>query len=128
MKDATPIGRVTSMRVDECWTGGTWLWVHAQIDPPEWLRTGCGVSISRSALHTRDMGTWGLVRGALLNEVSILSPGVEPQFPRARVVWIGEPESSAVGLSSDRPVVDEVIHHGRGERIVRVTGEVLGAR
>ena len=30
-----------------------------------------------------------------MNEVSVLSPGVEPTFPRARVEWIGEPEDSA---------------------------------
>jgi hypothetical protein len=109
IKDDTPIGRVTAMYSDDDPAGGTWLWLHAKLsDPPAWLRKGCGVSISRSAFHTRDMGGWDLVCGGILNEVSILSPGVEPAFARARVTWIGRPESPAAG--ADRPVAGEVIY------------------
>jgi hypothetical protein len=126
-KDGPVIGRVTSMRTDTCWTGGTWLWVHAEItDPPPWLRTDAtGVSIARSAMSRRDMGGWELIRDATLNEVSLLSPGVGPAFPRSRVTWIGKPTDSPVARpSSDRAAAGEVILGG--ERIVRRNiGQVL---
>ena len=57
-KDAPPIGRVTALRTEECWTGGTWYWIHAEItDPPAWLRKGTPVSISHSAFDKRT--PWG---------------------------------------------------------------------
>ena len=127
LKDSTPIGRVTSMRTDTCWTGGTWLWVHAEItDPPAWLRRDTtGVSIARSAMSRRDMGGWELIRDATLNEVSLLSPGVEPAFPRSRVTWIGKP-SPAAALTSHRAAGEVTLG---GQRIVRQnTGRVLGVR
>lgn len=98
IKDAEPIGRVTALRTDDCWTGGTWLWIHAEIDdPPGWLRKGTPVSIGRSAFDTRrPLGAeWELVSKAFLTEASVLSPGVESAFPRACVEWIGDPVTRA---------------------------------
>ena len=95
IKDAPPIGWVTALRTDDCWTGGMWQWIHAEInDPPAWLRKGTPVSISRAAYDTSTHtgGNWPLIRKALLTEVSILSPGHKPAHPRAQVEWIGEPE------------------------------------
>lgn len=131
IKDDTPIGRVRTLRTDECWTGGTWLWVHADIDdPPGWLRKGSGVSIARSAFHTRDLGAgWDLICKALLNEVSILSPGSKPAFPRAQVVWIGERQDSPAVRqpTSDRAAGE--LFYGDGTTITRHgIGQVLGVR
>jgi hypothetical protein len=96
-------------------------------DPPAWLRTGSGVSISRSAYSRRDPGAgWGLIRKALLSEVSILSPGVEPAFPGAQVVWIGDPQPPA--SKTDRTAADEILY-GDGTTITRYgIGQVLGVR
>ena len=69
------------------------------------------------------MGGWELIRTATLNEVSLLSPGVEPAFPRSRVTWIGEPESSAAVPTFD--AAGEV--NLGGQQIVRRgCGRVLG--
>lgn len=136
-KDAPTIGHVTALRVDDCWTGGTWLWVHARItDPPAWLRKGTPVSIGHSPFQRRTPwgGEWDLIQRAFLNEVSLLPPGVKAAHPRAAVEWIGEREhSSAAGESSDRSVAGEVvINHGPGGVLVRrnvgrVTGVSLGS-
>ena len=127
IKEAEPIGRVTALRTDRCWTGGTWQWVHAEItDPPAWLRKGAAVSISHSAYSTRTPwgAEWDLIQKAFLNEVSILSPGVKPAHPRARVEWIGKPEPQAA--RTDRRPAGEVIHHPPGGVLVRRnTGQVL---
>jgi hypothetical protein len=68
--DPRVAARSGSLRVDTCWTGGTWLWLHAKhTDPPAWLRTHTGVSIGHSPFHRRDTGGWELVREHLLIEV-----------------------------------------------------------
>lgn len=120
IKDATPIGRVTGIRTDDCWTGGTWLWVHVEItNPPTWLGKGSGVSIGRSAYSTRTPwgAGWDLIQKAILTEVSILSPGVKPAHPRARVEWIGKPESPATGRTDRRPPAGGVVIHS--PRVIR---------
>jgi hypothetical protein len=85
-----------------------------------------GVSWSHNALQTQDVnGTTRLLRG-IIKEVSILSPGVEPAEPLARVAWIGEEHregSPTAGRRSVRPVVREP-----AQLRVRNTGQVLGVR
>lgn len=64
-------------------------------DAPAWLKRGGGVSWSHRALHTREVGeSTVLVRG-LIDEVSLLSPSVQPAEPFATISWVGEEEHAS---------------------------------
>ena len=97
-KHGEPIGHVTALRTDPCPHGGTWLWVHAVIDsPPAWMRQGTPVSICRAAFNKRRPwdADFDVISKAILVEVSLLSPGLEPEFRGACVDWIGKPIARA---------------------------------
>ena len=71
------------------WTDGPWIVARAEItDPPAWLRTyETKASFGRWDVHaTRHEDGWERVTSALVKEVSLLSPGVEPSEPRACVL------------------------------------------
>jgi hypothetical protein len=108
---------------------GTCLVARATVtDPPDWLKRGVKASFAFAALSTsptiQDTYGWKLVNRALVNEVSILSPGKEPAEPLAQVLLV---ERMAAA-----PAAGEVIHHPPGGVLVRrnigrVTGIDLGA-
>jgi hypothetical protein len=105
-KSADPVGYVTALREDECWTGGSWLWVHARItNPPAWLTKDTGVSICYAPYdkHTPWGASWELINRGFLKELSLLRPGVRPAHPRAQVTWIGKPEPSAATTTPNPP-------------------------
>ena len=82
-------------------------------DPPTWLRRSGGVSWSYRALHTREVGESTVLARGLIDEVSLLSPSVQPAEPFATVSWVGEEEPAS------RTATGEVIHHPPGGSLVR---------
>jgi hypothetical protein len=91
--DEGSIGTVLELyHEDERMFGGSkWLVARCRIDnPPSWLRRGTPASINSSPLFSREMGGFELFRDALLNEVSILSPGTRPAEPHAQVLFLRE--------------------------------------
>ena len=89
-RQGQPIGRVLELFADDDPAGGRWHFVRAEVDDaPSWLQTNTACSFAHSVLRKQKMPGWDLVRDALLTEVSVLSPGVEPADQRARVWWLG---------------------------------------
>jgi hypothetical protein len=127
------IGHVTALRTDDDLYGaGTWIYIHARIDdPPSWLRKGTPVSIARASVQSRTPwdAEWSHVQRAILNEVSLLSPGLKPAHPGARVEWIGAAERSPAAERPDRRFAAGEVLHDSGQRLVRRgIGQVLGVR
>jgi hypothetical protein len=123
--ESRQVGIVRELSVLD-WTDGKWICAHVTVtDPPCWLDKRTAASFGRIDVHAPLMGKDAKrVTSAFVKEVSLLPPGVEPAEPLAQVLWIGEAESPAAGLSSDRPVAGEVILGG--ERIARrYTGQIL---
>jgi hypothetical protein len=85
------------------------------------LKHGGGVSWSHRALHTYELGESTVLTRGLIDEVSILSPGVEPAEPFARVAWVGEEEQC-----SSHAAPGEVIYHPPVTRVRRNIGRVTG--
>lgn len=119
------VGRVLEFFAYDDAQGGRWHWAHCEITAaPDWLRRGGPCSFAYSKLGEQDMGTWTRVLRAAVHEVSILSPGVEPREPRARVAWITPAAERSVSAARE-----QVIHHPRGTKLVRRgIGQVLGVR
>jgi hypothetical protein len=116
-------------------TDGNWLAARCRVDaPPSWLRQGTKASFAWATAQSQQIGDWTRILRGVLNEVSLLAPGVAPAESRAKVVLLrAAPAEStplpAAGLHSDRSAVGEVINHQPGERIVRYgVGQVLGVR
>jgi hypothetical protein len=99
-------------------TDGLWLAAHCTVaNPPEWLKVGTRASFSFGLLSDQRVGDWRRVLRALVSEVSVLSPGIEPAEPRAKVMLL-ERHEPAGG-----------IHVKHGQRIVRHgIGKVLAVR
>lgn len=77
-------------------TTGPWLVARAVVtDPPSWLARSTPASLSQKILE-RSSFYAGLIRHALLDEVSLLSPGVKPAEPLAKVVLLERAEKPSV--------------------------------
>lgn len=84
------VGRVLEFYEADDSGGGRWTWARCEVtDAPGWLRRGGGCSWGYHVLQEQAMpGGWTRVLRAVIREVSILSPSVEPAEPRARVWWL----------------------------------------
>jgi hypothetical protein len=103
-------------------------WYHASVelnDVPGWLRRDGSVSWGHRCLHEMELAGVNLLKRALIDEISVLTPARQPKEPLARVCWVGEP--SAARTSSDRPTDGEVFHGGGLIRRPGI-GQVLGVR
>jgi hypothetical protein len=116
-------------------TDGNWLAARCRVDaPPTWLEQGkTKASFSYAVARSQRIGGWVRVLRGVLNEVSLLAPGVAPAESRAKVVLLREaPGGSmslpAAGLSSDRPAVGEQIIYGGGLLRRPGIGNILGVR
>jgi hypothetical protein len=114
---------------------GNWLAARCKVDaPPTWLEQGkTKASFSYAVAQSQRIGDWTRVLRGVLNEVSLLAPGVAPAESRAKVVLLREaPGGSmsvpAAGLSSDRPAVGEEIIYGGGLLRRPGIGRVTGVR
>lgn len=68
---------------------GLWLVARCKIDnPPDWLKRGTAASFGFATLLRGEFHGWEICRRGLLNEVSVLSPGVKPAEPLAQVVLL----------------------------------------
>lgn len=110
-------------------TTGPWLFARAVVtDPPAWLRRGTPASLGSKILRR---GTFhdDLVCSAIVDEVSLLSPGVEAAEPLAEVAVLQRVDqaSPAVRPSSPGRAAGEVIYGGQRIRRPNV-GQVLGVR
>ncbi len=98
------IGHVSDTFCELDPTGGHWLFALAKLDEvPDWLEPGrSGISITRAATFHKTMpGGWELLRSGTIREISLLSPGVEPAFPRARLMTLTR-SPAAGSVTSDR--------------------------
>jgi len=106
------------------WTDGPWMVANATVhDAPPWLRKeDTKASFSFIALWHGTFTACEHVMDAFVREVSILSPGIKPAEPLARVLRLApvdEPPSPASA--------GEIIHGGA--KIVRPSiGQVLGVK
>jgi hypothetical protein len=103
------------------WVDGPWIYALATIDdPPKWLQRGTKASVGMKAPRVR-AATFdaheNVVSWAIVDEISVLSPGVEPREPRAQVLSLSRTESPAAVTTSGRAVAGEVILGN--ERIIR---------
>ena len=80
-------------------------------DPPSWLRRGTPASFEIKAAR-RSSFDEAVLRSGYVTEVSILSPGVEPCEPLARVLTFDP--------AKPRPAAREEVIHGNGQIIRRV--------
>ena len=118
------IGTVRSIDVwDDVMPGAfvaPWFFAHVDLeDPPEWLKRGGGVSWSHRNVHSMEIAGTTLLRSAIIDEVSILTPSTQPAEPLAQVWYVGEEQTS-------RAEAGEIIG---GQRIVRHnSGKILGVR
>lgn len=106
---------------------GLWLCARVRIDrPPAWLRKGSSASISYASAGSCSLGPdhERITRG-LVTEVSLLSPGVRPEEPRARVVLLERVEAPAA--ETTRAPGDVLLPAGAMLRRPNV-GAVLGVR
>ena len=123
------IGRVTNTWVSKDVDFGTrvrnWWFAGAELDErPEWLKRGCAVSWCYHPLHTYQPWDDGpeVMTSALLREISVLSPGVEPREKLARVGYVKE-------LPAARNAEPEGQVFGHGQMLIRPNiGTVLGVR
>jgi hypothetical protein len=95
--ESQPIGAVTRMHELEHLIGTSWTtWHVAEVqlarDAPEWIKKGTPASIStRPFSETSEPWTPNrIIWNALLLEVSLLSAGVRPREPHARVLHLRE--------------------------------------
>jgi hypothetical protein len=119
--DANVVGHVKEFATFPDSNGWSWIFASCDVtEPPAWLRRNGGVSLSYRVLRDQDMGTWQRVLRALVDEVSLLSPSVQPAEPLARVAWIGEERSEARAVEHRDP---------RGQLLRRPnSGYVIGVR
>jgi hypothetical protein len=85
-----PIGFVRELS-DFADTDGEWLCALVTItDPPTWLKNGTAASIATKAFERRNWGPLKRIVRGWVTEVSVLSPGVRPAEPRAKVMGLRE--------------------------------------
>jgi hypothetical protein len=115
---------------------GNWLAARCKVDaPPTWLEQGkTKASFSYAVARSQRIGDWVRVLRGVLNEVSLLAPGVAPAESRAKVVLLREaPDANSRSLpaavpTSDRAAVGE-IHHPPGAVLKRPgLGRIVGVR
>ena len=135
-QDDRRIGTVSKIFTMD-WTDGPWWAALATIDnePPAWMRryeTKCSFRI---ATYARGSFTDAeLVRGALVSEVSVLSPGTQPAEPLAQVLSVRRSEAPKPTVRTHAPYVDPAQRaaqdaaRARGSIIRWNTGKVLGVR
>jgi hypothetical protein len=88
---------------------GRWWFARCEISqPPEWLRRGTKASICFSALQRGEAAGRGVVRHALVREVSILSPGVIPAEPFAEVAVLEDAPTPARPLTRHERDIDRL--------------------
>lgn len=107
---------------------GDWHAALVDVDdpPPTWLKVGTPVSFKFVTLSRTTAGGCETITRGLMLEVSVLSPGVEPAEPRARVATL---ERSSSPASGSPPAGGTVIRHKPGERLFRRnTGRILQVR
>ena len=84
-----PIGSVKSlMRLDAADPAGKWVVAIVEVtERPDWLRRGTPAS---PALNCSRMCSFGnpILRSAYVTEVSLLTPGLEPAEPDAKVLYV----------------------------------------
>jgi hypothetical protein len=104
---------VVSELVEWPMVDGLWLAARVTITEPlpGWLRRGSAASMGWARVSTQQIAGWSRVLKALLNEVSVLSPGVPPKEPRAQVVLL-ERSNGSPGASSDRLAPGDVVIGG----------------
>jgi hypothetical protein len=116
------IGVVTELSTFED-VDGRWLCASATAhDAPSWLQLGTPASITYAAYSRSSLGAAERVTGGLVTEVSVLSPGVRPEEPRAKVL-VCEP------YEAPRPSAPRgtLRRYGTG-RVLAVGGVPLGMR
>jgi len=92
---------------------------HVDITEPTAMRRGDGVSWAYHPLHTMELAGTKLIRRALILEVSVLTPAMKPAEALARVVWVGEKQTSspaAGATTSDRASSPARVQEARGPR------------
>jgi hypothetical protein len=100
------------------WIDGPWLAARATVpgDLPTWFKRGAPASCGYLPLHRRDVAIAGtradVIGNALLREISVLSPGVEPAEPLAEVMLVERAARSTAEAG-------EVIVHPPGTRVRR---------
>jgi len=117
------------------WTDGPWICARATVtDPPAWLKQGVRASFRVSTYQRRgpDFGPAERVVGAIVGEVSVLSPGVDPAEPLAEVLMFREaeakPSRSVAAVGSAAAIGDRVFYGKPGDVIRRPCGKVLAIR
>lgn len=110
-------------------TTGPWLFGRAVVtDGPAWLKPGTAASLGQKILSRASFHD-DLVTSAILEEISVLSPGTRPAEPGARVMVLERVDQApSARPSSPGRAAGEVIHpHGQIIRRPNI-GRVLGVR
>ncbi len=128
---STTIGTVNEL-CTMTFTDGPWIVARGIVDDaPGWLRTyQTKASFGRWDVHaTTHADGWERVTSAIVREVSLLSPALEPAEPLAQVVLLqcSTARSSAPTTRAALPA-DGVIHTPPGATLRRPGGQVLGVR
>ena len=115
------------------WADGPWICARTVVDdPPGWLKTyRTKASFGRWDVHaTTHEDGWQRVTRAIVREVSLLSPAVEPAEPLAQVVLVRHaPAAVSPGPAGAAPRTGNVVIPSNGQLIRRPNiGRVLGVR
>lgn len=132
--ESRQIGTVRTLAIyDEVLSGSRvapYYVAHVNITGPTAMQRGDGVSWGFRILREMELAGTKLIRSALIEEVSVLTPPMKPAEVFARVAWVGELEKPkpklAPATSSDRAAGGEVVY-GDGRTITR-HGVRSGAR
>ena len=107
------------------WPNGWWYMARATLAPnaPSWVAPGQPCSLGMRVLRRRSYPSFGIdkkvVASALVDEISILSPGTEAAEPGAHVLCVRE-EQPAPARTPGRPAA-------AGEEIIWGGGKYAGA-
>ena len=99
-------------------TDGPWFMGKAVVThPPYWLKRGTPASLS-SKILARSTFSEDIICDALVHEISVLSPGVQPAEPLARVELYAPRSSPAArdASSGHSSAGGEIVHSGRLRR------------
>ena len=112
------------------WTDGPWVVARATVDDaPAWLRTQRKASFGFIPHSTRTYSNGDLIAGALVREVTVLSPGRKPAEPCADVPLLRQVSPAAEGVASSLAAAGENIVNPTGAVLRRPgIGQVLGIR
>ena len=106
-----------------------WMVARATVDEaPGWLRTRTKASFGFIAHNTRTYSEGDLIAGALVREITVLSPDRKPAEPCAEVLLLRQ-VSPATEATSDLAVAGENLRNPTGAVLRRPgIGQVLGIR